>query len=162
MSPMRLTSAPNTLTSPCGAQCSTSVYLRPSWGWTSCARPSLGWARLQSLCCRSSSSLSQRRAKWGASWSATPVSLHSRYLQPPAFLCAAGPAYQPADAPPLISAQICHEFERFATYMPSVKVANFFGGFPLKSHQETLKKDCPTVIVGTPGRLCQVRPPTAG
>ena len=52
--------------------------------------------------------------------------------------------------------QICHEFERFATYMPSVKVANFFGGFPIKSHQELLKKDCPTVIVGTPGRLCQV------
>ena len=52
--------------------------------------------------------------------------------------------------------QICHEFERFATYMPSVKVANFFGGFPIKTHQELLKKDCPTVIVGTPGRLCQV------
>ena len=40
--------------------------------------------------------------------------------------------------------------------MPSVKVANFFGGFPIKSHKETLKNDCPTVIVGTPGRLCQV------
>jgi len=52
--------------------------------------------------------------------------------------------------------QICHEFERFGVYM-KVKVANFFGGFPIKQHKELLKTNCPQVIVGTPGRLKQVR-----
>lgn len=31
-------------------QSSTSVFPKPSWAWTSCARPSLGWARRQSSC----------------------------------------------------------------------------------------------------------------
>jgi len=53
-------------------------------------------------------------------------------------------------------AQICHEFERFSVYM-KVKVANFFGGLPIKQQKETLKKDCPQVIIGTPGRLKAVR-----
>lgn len=51
--------------------------------------------------------------------------------------------------------QICHEFERFGVYM-KVKVANFFGGFPIKQHKDMLKTDCPHIIVGTPGRLKQV------
>ena len=38
-----------------------------------------------------------------------------------------------------------------------VKVANFFGGFPIKQHKDMLKTDCPHIIVGTPGRLKQVR-----
>lgn len=54
------------------------------------------------------------------------------------------------------AAQICHEFERFSVYM-KVKVANFFGGLPIKQQKETLKKDCPQVIIGTPGRLKAVR-----
>ena len=37
-----------------------------------------------------------------------------------------------------------------------VKVANFFGGFPIKQHKDMLKTDCPHIIVGTPGRLKQV------
>ena len=52
--------------------------------------------------------------------------------------------------------QICHEFERFSVYLPSVKVANFFGGFPIKNNKEQLKTNCPHVVVGTPGRLKQV------
>ena len=54
--------------------------------------------------------------------------------------------------------QICHEFERFTTYMKNVRLANFFGGLPIKQHRELLKdKDkCPHIIVGTPGRIKQV------
>ncbi len=56
------------------------------------------------------------------------------------------------------SLQICHEFERFITYMKNVRVGNFFGGLPVKQHRDMLKdKDkCPHIIVGTPGRIKQV------
>ena len=51
--------------------------------------------------------------------------------------------------------QICHEYERFTTYMKNVRVGNFFGGLPVKQHREMLKDSskCPHVIVGTPGRI---------
>jgi hypothetical protein len=52
--------------------------------------------------------------------------------------------------------QICHEFERFTTYFPNVKVGNFFGGLPLKEQKESLKKAAPSIVVGTPGRIKQV------
>ncbi|KAK9793702.1 hypothetical protein WJX73_000322, partial [Symbiochloris irregularis] len=51
--------------------------------------------------------------------------------------------------------QICHEFERFSTYLSGATVGNFFGGFPIKQHKKTLKEECPAIIVGTPGRLKQ-------
>lgn len=41
--------------------------------------------------------------------------------------------------------------------MPGVRVANFFGGLPIKQHKELLKNNTPHIIVGTPGRLKQVR-----
>jgi ATP-dependent RNA helicase UAP56/SUB2 len=41
--------------------------------------------------------------------------------------------------------------------MPTVRVANFFGGFPVKAQKEQLKTNTPHIIVGTPGRLKQVR-----
>lgn len=43
--------------------------------------------------------------------------------------------------------------------MKNVRVANFFGGLPIKQQRELLKdKDkCPHVIVGTPGRVKAVR-----
>ena len=53
--------------------------------------------------------------------------------------------------------QICHEFERFSARMRNIKVGNFFGGIPVKEHKETLKKETPNIIVGTPGRIKQVR-----
>jgi ATP-dependent RNA helicase UAP56/SUB2 len=40
--------------------------------------------------------------------------------------------------------------------MPGVKVANFFGGLPIKQHKDLLKTDTPHIIVGTPGRLKQL------
>ncbi|KAJ7515101.1 hypothetical protein O6H91_23G071400 [Diphasiastrum complanatum] len=52
--------------------------------------------------------------------------------------------------------QICHEFERFSTYLPDIKVAVFYGGVSIKSHKELLKNECPHVVVGTPGRILQL------
>uniref|UniRef100_UPI00398E4D1C DEAD (Asp-Glu-Ala-Asp) box polypeptide 39B isoform X2 n=1 Tax=Pristiophorus japonicus TaxID=55135 RepID=UPI00398E4D1C len=49
--------------------------------------------------------------------------------------------------------QISKEYERFSKYMPSVKVAVFFGGLSIKKDEELLKKNCPHIVVGTPGRI---------
>lgn len=49
--------------------------------------------------------------------------------------------------------QICHEFERFSTYLPDIKVAVFYGGVNIKLHKELLKNECPHIVVGTPGRV---------
>jgi len=49
--------------------------------------------------------------------------------------------------------QICHEFERFSVYLPDVKVGVFFGGVNVKQQKEMLEKECPHIVVGTPGRI---------
>ncbi|KAI5087357.1 DEAD (Asp-Glu-Ala-Asp) box polypeptide 39B [Silurus meridionalis] len=49
--------------------------------------------------------------------------------------------------------QISKEYERFSKYMPAVKVAVFFGGLPVKKDEETLKRESPHIVVGTPGRI---------
>lgn len=49
--------------------------------------------------------------------------------------------------------QICHEFERFSTYLPDIKVAVFYGGVNIKIHKDLLKNECPHIVVGTPGRV---------
>lgn len=49
--------------------------------------------------------------------------------------------------------QICHEFERFSVYRPDTKVGVIFGGVNVKQQKEMLEKECPHVIVGTPGRI---------
>ncbi|XP_057523392.1 DEAD-box ATP-dependent RNA helicase 15 [Amaranthus tricolor] len=49
--------------------------------------------------------------------------------------------------------QICHEFERFSTYLPGIKVAVFYGGVNIKVHKDLLKNECPHIVVGTPGRV---------
>ncbi|KTF84134.1 hypothetical protein cypCar_00031578 [Cyprinus carpio] len=49
--------------------------------------------------------------------------------------------------------QISKEYERFSKYMPSVKVAVFFGGLSIKKDEELLKKESPHVVVGTTGRV---------
>jgi len=49
--------------------------------------------------------------------------------------------------------QISREYERFCKYMSGVKVSVFFGGLSVKQDEETLKKNCPHVVVGTPGRI---------
>ena len=65
----------------------------------------------------------------------------------PAFLLTVGLRSQ---------SQICHEFERFSVYMTNVKVANFYGGIPIKTNREALENDPPHIVVGTPGRIKQV------
>ncbi|XP_073404914.1 spliceosome RNA helicase DDX39B isoform X2 [Dendrobates tinctorius] len=49
--------------------------------------------------------------------------------------------------------QISKEYERFSKYMPSVKVAVFFGGLAIKKDEDMIKKSCPHIVVGTPGRI---------
>ncbi|GAU23170.1 hypothetical protein TSUD_306180 [Trifolium subterraneum] len=49
--------------------------------------------------------------------------------------------------------QICHEFERFSSYLPDLKVAVFYGGVNIKVHKDLLKNECPQIVVGTPGRI---------
>ena len=48
--------------------------------------------------------------------------------------------------------QICHEFDRFAAYLPGVNVSVIFGGVNIKQQREQLKEKPPSVIVATPGR----------
>lgn len=49
--------------------------------------------------------------------------------------------------------QISREYERFCKHMTAVKVAVFFGGLPTKHDEDILKKSCPHIVVGTPGRI---------
>jgi len=49
--------------------------------------------------------------------------------------------------------QISKEYERFSKYTPNIKVAVFFGGLSIKRDEEVLKKNCPHIVVGTPGRI---------
>jgi len=49
--------------------------------------------------------------------------------------------------------QIAKEYERFSKYMSALKVGVFFGGLPIAKDQETLKNNCPHIVVGTPGRI---------
>jgi len=49
--------------------------------------------------------------------------------------------------------QIAKEYERFSKYMSNIKVGVFFGGMPITKDQETLKDNCPHIVVATPGRL---------
>lgn len=52
--------------------------------------------------------------------------------------------------------QIKHEFDRFKKYMPAVKVGVFYGGAPVQQDRQTLEKDPPHVVIGTPGRVLQL------
>merc|ERR1719345_687441 len=49
--------------------------------------------------------------------------------------------------------QIKHEFERFAKFFTDVKTAVVYGGIPIAQDKEMLKTNCPTVMIGTPGRV---------
>jgi len=49
--------------------------------------------------------------------------------------------------------QIADEYNRFAKYMPEVRIAALFGGVPLAAHEELLEKTKPQVCICTPGRL---------
>lgn len=49
--------------------------------------------------------------------------------------------------------QIHREYERFAKYLPDVRVAVFFGGVPIARDENVLKTQKPHIVVGTPGRI---------
>jgi superfamily II DNA/RNA helicase len=49
--------------------------------------------------------------------------------------------------------QIAKEYERFSKYMPTIKVAVFFGGVAITNDEKTLKSSPPHIVVGTPGRI---------
>jgi len=49
--------------------------------------------------------------------------------------------------------QIAKEYERFSKYMPAAKVGVFFGGMNISKDEETIKNNCPHIVVGTPGRI---------
>jgi len=52
--------------------------------------------------------------------------------------------------------QICHEFDRFKKYLPTIKTAVFYGGIPVQTHKDLLKDDAPHIVIGTPGRVLQL------
>jgi len=49
--------------------------------------------------------------------------------------------------------QIAKEYERFSKFMTNLKVGVFFGGMQISKDEETLKNNCPHIVVGTPGRI---------
>jgi len=49
--------------------------------------------------------------------------------------------------------QICHEFDRFKKFMPSIKTAVFYGGVHISENIAQLKKETPHIVIGTPGRI---------
>jgi len=49
--------------------------------------------------------------------------------------------------------QISKEYERFSKYMTGIKVGVFFGGLAISKDEEVISKNCPNIIVGTPGRI---------
>lgn len=52
--------------------------------------------------------------------------------------------------------QICKEFNRFSRYLPEVVTGVFIGGIKIQLHYELIKTKCPNVVIGTPGRVCQL------
>jgi superfamily II DNA/RNA helicase len=52
-----------------------------------------------------------------------------------------------------LAMRISREYERFSKYMANVKVSVFSGGLCIKNEEDVLKKNCPHIVVGTPGRI---------
>ena len=50
--------------------------------------------------------------------------------------------------------QVDREFKRFNKYLPHCSSSVFFGGIPEAEDVARLKKEVPSIVVGTPGRLC--------
>ncbi|XP_004522064.1 ATP-dependent RNA helicase WM6 [Ceratitis capitata] len=49
--------------------------------------------------------------------------------------------------------QISKEYERFAKYLPELRIAVYFGGLAIEADEKSLKDKLPHIIVGTPGRI---------
>lgn len=49
--------------------------------------------------------------------------------------------------------QISKEFTRFAKYLEKVKVGVVYGGVNFIEHKTLIQDDCPSILIGTPGRV---------
>ncbi|XP_060069736.1 spliceosome RNA helicase Ddx39b-like [Ylistrum balloti] len=49
--------------------------------------------------------------------------------------------------------QIADDYRKLSRHLNNVKVAVFFGGIPIKRDEEVLSKNCPHIVIGTPGRI---------
>jgi len=49
--------------------------------------------------------------------------------------------------------QISKEFQRFSKYLEDVKVNVVYGGVPFVEHERMIKNHCPSILIGTPGRV---------
>jgi len=49
--------------------------------------------------------------------------------------------------------QISKEFTRFAKYLEKVKVGVVYGGVNFIEHKTLIEDDCPSILIGTPGRV---------
>jgi superfamily II DNA/RNA helicase len=49
--------------------------------------------------------------------------------------------------------QIAKDYERFSKYMPTIRVAVFFGGVSVTSDEKILATNPPHIVIGTPGRI---------
>uniref|UniRef100_A0A8C5L0D7 RNA helicase n=1 Tax=Jaculus jaculus TaxID=51337 RepID=A0A8C5L0D7_JACJA len=65
------------------------------------------------------------------------------------FVLATLQQMEPVNGQVSLAFQISKEYERFSKYMPSVKVSVL----SIKKDEEVLKKNCPHIVVGTPGRV---------
>lgn len=52
--------------------------------------------------------------------------------------------------------QIGHEFEPFITYVPRIKVAVFCEEAPVREQRLKLTRECPQIVVGTPGWILKL------
>jgi len=52
-----------------------------------------------------------------------------------------------------VAYQISREFERFSKYLPDVTVGVVYGGVNISEHKKMIKDNCPSILVGTPGRV---------
>ena len=42
-----------------------------------------------------------------------------------------------------LAVQICKEYQRFAKYIPNLRVESFIGGVPVNQHEKILETKCP-------------------
>lgn len=154
-------------------QYNMSAYLKPFWEWMSSVKQSLEWGKRQCLFSQPFNKLSpflvkllhlsyvileNQRTRFAPNSALTYIfyvcrwtSVHSLCL-----FSALGRScvfYDLSLNGACYLLQICHEFERFSTYLPEIKVAVFYGGVHIGKHKDILKNECPHIVVGTPGRI---------
>ena len=141
----------------------TSVSRRPSWEWTWCVRPRVGWGRRPSLSLPLSSSWSQLMDKSASSSCVTLGERNrerkKRLIHPIVvgnfhhIIVNCTLTHLPTCTPRELAFQIYKEYERFSKYFDNIKTSVFFGGISIKKDEEVMKTNTPHIVVGTPGRI---------